>query len=181
MFVSHTVLLLPGWHNSAPDHWQSRWELAHGYRRVAQHNWDFPLRGDWITRLEEEVTRHESVVLVAHSLACILVAAWASLSANTQRVHAALLVAPSDVEREEMQHMLHSWSPIVRKRLPFDSVMAVSRNDPYCNFMRACKLASDWGARVADMGNCGHINADSGLGDWSRGHELLEEFLVSVE
>jgi predicted alpha/beta hydrolase family esterase len=42
-------------------------------------------------------------------------------------------------------------------------------------------LASDWGSRLVDVGNCGHINADSGLDDWSRGHALLEEFLVSVE
>ena len=179
--MSPTVLLLPGWHNSGPAHWQSRWQALYGYERVEQHNWDFPLRGDWITRLEEAVCAHEQVVLVAHSLGCIQVAAWAKFSRNTHRVHGALLVAPGDVEREEMQHMLYSWSPIVRDALPFDSVTVVSRNDPYCSYLRACKLASDWGSRLVDVGNCGHINADSGLDDWSRGHALLEEFLVSVE
>ena len=47
------VLILPGWQNSGPGHWQSRWELAHGYQRVEQHDWLRPLRGDWIARLEE--------------------------------------------------------------------------------------------------------------------------------
>ena len=39
------VLLLPGWQNSGPDHWQSRWEARYGYTRVQQHDWMRPLRG----------------------------------------------------------------------------------------------------------------------------------------
>ncbi|MBA4060613.1 MAG: alpha/beta hydrolase, partial [Verminephrobacter sp.] len=46
------TLLLPGWQNSGPDHWQSRWEALHGYHRVEQHDWMRPLRGDWSARLE---------------------------------------------------------------------------------------------------------------------------------
>ena len=33
------ILLLPGWQNSEPAHWQSRWEAQHGYQRVEQHDW----------------------------------------------------------------------------------------------------------------------------------------------
>ena len=94
------VLILPGWQNSGPGHWQSRWELAHGYRRVEQHDWLRPLRGDWIARLEEVLLDGDAdapVVLVAHSLGCLLVAAWAAHSKNTRRVKATLLVAPGDV------------------------------------------------------------------------------------
>lgn len=174
------VLLLPGWHNSGPQHWQSLWQTRYGYERVEQHDWDFPLRGDWLTRLEETVGEHEQVILVAHGLGCIQVAAWASCSAQTHRVTGALLVAPGDVERDELQSVLFSWSPIVREKLPFEAVMAISRNDPFCSFMRACKLASDWGARVLDMGHRGHINADSGLGEWRQGHDVLEEFLLMM-
>ncbi len=47
-----SVLVLPGWHNSGPAHWQSRWEAAHGYTRVQQHDWERPLRGDWQMQLE---------------------------------------------------------------------------------------------------------------------------------
>ena len=50
-----TVLILPGWQNSGPDHWQSRWEALYGYQRVQQHDWMRPLRGDWSARLEETV------------------------------------------------------------------------------------------------------------------------------
>ena len=175
--MSSTVLILPGWHNSEPDHWQSLWQHTHGYTRVEQHNWDFPLRGDWMMQLEEAVLTHPRVVLVAHSLGCVLVAAWAAHTQNAHKVKAALLVAPADVERPEMQHMLHSWSPIARARLPFQSTVAASRNDPYCSLMRASSLAQAWGSRLVDCGMSGHINTDSRLGDWPEGRALLEELL----
>ena len=90
-----TVLLLPGWRNSGPEHWQSLWEAKHGYPRVEQHDWIHPLRGDWIARLEEVVIDHDphpdndGLVLVAHSLGCLLVAAWAAHSRHTAMVKAA--------------------------------------------------------------------------------------------
>jgi uncharacterized protein len=168
------VLLLPGWHDSGPDHWQSRWERAHGYVRVQQHDWQRPLRGDWLVQLEEAVLNcDEPAVLVAHSLGCILVAAWAAHSRNTHLVRAALLVAPGDVERTELRPQLPSWSPIERRALPFQSVLVASRDDPNCAFARAQGMAADWGVELIDIGNAGHINADSRLGDWPQGHELL--------
>ena len=71
--MSTPVLIIPGWHNSGPDHWQSLWQAKHGYVRVEQHNWDFPLRGDWMIQLEEAVLAKPDAVLVAHSLGCVLV------------------------------------------------------------------------------------------------------------
>ncbi len=175
---SANVLVLPGWQSSGPAHWQSRWEALHGYRRVEQHDWMLPLRGDWTARLEEVIVDTPGpVVLVAHSLGCLLVAAWAAHSRHTGRVRGALLVAPGDAERPELAVPLHSWSPIVRQRLPFPSVLVGSRNDPYCRFDRAQGLAADWGARFVDLGEAGHINAESGLGDWPQGHEWLRDLI----
>jgi predicted alpha/beta hydrolase family esterase len=173
---SSNILILPGWQNSGPEHWQSRWEATHGYTRVEQHDWMRPLRGDWISRLEDVVLGcDEPAVLVAHSLGCLLVAAWASHSRNTHRVKAALLVAPGDAEREELRPVLTSWSPIPLNRLPFKSVLVGSSNDPYCGFERVQGFASAWGAEFIDLGPQGHINGESGLGDWARGHALLED------
>ena len=45
-------LLLPGWLDSGPSHWQSRWETLHGCERVLQDDWVWPRRGDWMARLE---------------------------------------------------------------------------------------------------------------------------------
>ena len=109
---SDTVLLLPGWLNSGPGHWQSRWQAAHGYTRVEQHDWARPLRGDWIVRLEEVVLAARPdlpITLVAHSLGCLLVAAWAALSRNTHRVKCAFLAAPCDVALESLRPVLTTW------------------------------------------------------------------------
>jgi hypothetical protein len=172
------TLILPGWQNSGPDHWQSRWEALHGYRRVDQHDWMQPRRGDWIARLEDVILSTEGpVVLVAHSLGCILTAAWAQVSRSTDRVQGARLVAPGDAERDELRPVLPSWSPIVRQRLPFPSVLVGSRSDPYCRFERAQGLAHDWGSRFIDLGEGGRINAESGLGDWPEGHAWLLELM----
>ncbi len=174
----NTVLLLPGWHNSGPAHWQSRWEAAYGYQRVEQHDWQRPLRGDWISRLEDVLLtgpQDESVVLVAHSLGCQLVAAWASHSKNTHRVKAALLVAPVDPEREELRPVLSSWSPVAMQRLPFASVLIGSENDPYCCPARARHFADAWAADGMSAEMQGHPNADSQLGDWAQGHDQLQK------
>ena len=172
------VLILPGWENSGPGHWQSLWEARHGYRRVEQHDWMKPLRGDWVARLEDVVLGcDEPAVLVAHSLGCVLTAAWASVSKNTHRVKAALLVAPGDVEREDIREQIPTWSPIALQALPFPSVLLGSRNDPYCAFERARLFAHAWNAQFMDYGDCGHINADSGLASWPEGHVLLMDLM----
>ena len=172
------VLILPGWQNSGPRHWQSLWEAQYGYTRVEQHDWMHPLRGDWISRLEDVLLAcDEPVVLVAHSLGCLLTAAWASHSKHTARVKAALLVAPGDVAQEAIRPLLYSWSPIALQPLPFPSTLVASRNDPYCSVERVELFASRWGAEFVDHGNCGHINTESGLGDWPDGHALLQKIM----
>ncbi len=172
------VLILPGWQNSGPAHWQSRWEVLHGYTRVEQHDWMHPLRGDWIARLEEVLLSQTGPsILVAHSLGCQLIAAWAAHSRNTQLVAGALLVAPGDPEREELAAPLRSWTPVVLQSLPFRSVLVGSQNDPYCSVERSQLFAKSWGAEWVDYGARGHINAESNLGDWPEGQEFLQRVM----
>ncbi|HET9975980.1 MAG TPA: alpha/beta fold hydrolase [Burkholderiaceae bacterium] len=169
------VLLLPGWLDSGADHWQSRWEALHGDRRVVQADWLWPRRGDWMARLEDVLLADEApALLVAHSLGCQLVAAWAAHSQHTARVKGALLVAPPDTEREDMPPNLHGWRPIVRTRLPFGAIAVTSSDDPYSASERSAGLARDWGAAVVCIGPRGHINGESGLGDWPEGRALLD-------
>jgi uncharacterized protein len=173
------ILTLPGWQNSGPDHWQSRWEALYGHQRVQQHDWMRPLRGDWLIQLEEAVLASERpVALVAHSLGCIQVAAWASVSRHTHRVRAALLVAPGDAEQADLREQLPTWQPIPMARLPFASLLVGSQNDPFCRLERARALAQAWGSEWLDLGHCGHINAESGLGDWPEGHTSFQQLLA---
>jgi len=164
------VLILPGWLNSGPVHWQTRWEQRHGFTRVSQADWEWPRRGDWMARLEEVLLEgNRPAVLVAHSLGCHLVAAWAAHSRHTARVQAALLVAPPDVERESLPPQLQGWRPAVRRRLPFAATVLYSEDDPYGTAACVRALASAWGARAVSVGKAGHVNGDSGLGDWPVG------------
>jgi predicted alpha/beta hydrolase family esterase len=173
-----TVLLLPGWQGSGPEHWQMRWAKVHGYSVVEQNDWLRPRRGDWLARLDEVVIDAPGpVVLVAHSLGCILVSAWASFSRHTAKVRAALLVAPGDVAQPGLQEVLPGWLPIEGRPLPFRSIVVGSDNDPYCSAERAQQLARNWSARWVGLGAAGHINADSSLGDWPEGHTLLQTLL----
>lgn len=169
------VLLLPGWLDSGPEHWQSRWEALHGDIRVVQADWLWPKRGDWMARLVEVLLGSDTpALLAAHSLGCQLVAAWAAHSKHRARVRGALLVAPPDIERDDMPPNLARWRPIVRRRLPFAAIAVTSSDDPYCARERCAQMARDWGAERVDIGPRGHINGESGLGDWPEGRALLE-------
>ena len=36
------------------------------------------------------------------------------------------------------------------------------------------QLAAAWGSEIVSLGAAGHVNADSGLGDWPEGIALLQ-------
>lgn len=173
-------LTLPGWHGSGANHWQTRWEALRGMRRVEQSDWEWPLRGDWLARLDEVVSSPEGdgapAVLVAHSLGCHLVAAWAAHTRQPQRVQAALLVAPPDLDALAAPQ-ISTWKPMLRKPLPFPSTVVLSDDDPYARPDRARRLAADWGSDVVDAGAHGHLNTASGLRDWPQGRDHLDALL----
>ncbi len=171
------VLLLPGWQDSGPAHWQSRWQTLHGFERVQQADWHWPRRGDWMAQLDEALLAAPTrpTLLVAHSLGCQLVAAWAGHSQHTACVKGALLVAPPDTVHTSTPPQLANWRQIPRERLPFATHVVYSSNDPFCAGDRAQAFAADWGAQTTLLGAKGHINADSGLGDWPQGLAWLQQ------
>jgi predicted alpha/beta hydrolase family esterase len=175
------ILLIPGLHDSGPDHWQTRWERKYANaRRVELGMWDDPHRNTWVNKLNLAIHRAERpVVLVAHSLGCLTVAWWAEYEQPglDNGVIGALLAAPPDVDRPGLDPRLARFSACPRAELPFPSVVAASQDDPYCSQRSAISLARDWGSRFADAGAVGHINAASDLGDWALGERLLDSLL----
>ena len=173
MSNAHPVLIVPGFGNSGPDHWQSRWQAAEPrFRRVEQQSWEAPHYTDWRHALETAVAAAPSPpILVAHSLGCLLVSRWAEESRLP--VQGALLVAPADPQGPAFPAEARGFSPLARSALPFPSLVVASRDDPYGHLIFAAQYAALWGSRFVDAGYCGHINADSGLGDWPWGRELL--------
>jgi predicted alpha/beta hydrolase family esterase len=182
------VLLLPGWQDSGPTHWQSRWQALYGDRRVEQADWHWPRRGDWMARLDEVLADRPPaagpVLLVAHSLGCHLVAAWAAHSrwaVDPAVVAAALLVAPPDVERASLPPQLAGWRQPVRQPLPLPAQLLYSSDDPWSAPERSLALAADWAVAATALGPRGHVNGDSGLGDWAEGRQMLRQLAIAAQ
>ena len=168
------TLILPGLHNSEPGHWQSRWEARdETLLRVIQDDWETPHCADWIARLDEALALAESdTVLIAHSAGCALAAHWA-VGESSRRVRGALLVAPSDPEAPSFPPGTTGFAPIPMLRFRFRSIVVASSNDPYVTLARAQTFAVAWGSEFVTIGEAGHINSASGLGDWAQGLALL--------
>ncbi|MBB2672304.1 UNVERIFIED_ORG: hypothetical protein GGE44_001857 [Rhizobium esperanzae] len=172
------ILIIPGYTNSGPGHWQSRWEAKLSTaRRVEQAEWTKPVREDWIARIAEEVNAStRPVVLVAHSLG--VPSAIHAIPLFRNRVAGAFFVAPPDVSNPDIRpkHLM-TFGPYPREPLPFPSITVASRNDPFGSYDHADDIASSWGSFLVDAGEAGHINADSGHGPWPEGTMVFAQFL----
>mgnify|MGYP000583696976 CR=1 FL=1 len=173
--LSSAVLILPGIGNSGPQHWQSLWEYSSpGFERVQQRDWDNPVCEEWATALESAVKRSgPHVVLVAHSLACLVVAHWAAKPHAP--IDAALLVAVPNPNAPNFPGEATGFSDTPIQPFSFKSTVVVSTDDPYGSPEHSGHLARAWGSHVVNIGNRGHINASSGLGSWPEGYELLRQ------
>jgi predicted alpha/beta hydrolase family esterase len=175
--VSHTpVLILPGYADSGPDHWQSHWERADpACRRVVQDDWLEPRLPHWLAALGRAVGACAAPpLLVAHSLGCALAVQWA---AGTDAVlKGALLVAPADVDSPaHTPDEVRNFSPLPLRPLPCPSIVVASTDDPFVTLERASAFARAWGSRLVVLERAGHINADAGFGPWPEGRRLLAE------
>jgi len=181
--ASPRVLIVPGLGGSGPDHWQTVWQARlPGCARVAQRDWDRPDRELWLQGLRAAIEAADgSVVLVAHSLGCALVAhavaRWRTLVARA--VRGALLVAPADVDApDRTPPETRRFAPMPTARLPFPATVIASVDDPYVAIARAREFARAWDAAFIDAGAIGHINAASGLGDWPAGRRALDSLFA---
>jgi len=172
------VLLVPGIGNSGPAHWQSHWEKLPGsYMRVQQRDWDNPVCVDWMESLEVAAQRAGPDVLVAgHSLGCLLIAHW--LLRTSCKVRGALMVAVPDPNGPNFPTQASGFAPVPDARLACPSIVVASTDDPYGGLEFARGYAQHWGSRLTNIGPAGHINAASGLGEWSEGHRMLRELMA---
>lgn len=176
------ILIVPGYTNSGPDHWQSRWEnKLSTARRVEQAEWSKPVREDWTARVAAEVNAaSKPVVLVAHSLGVPTVIH--AIPLFEKPVAGAFFVAPPDVANPTIRpkHLM-TFGPYPRDPLPFPSMTVASRNDPFGSFEHADDIAAAWGSLFLDAGASGHINAESGHGPWPEGSMVFAQFLSHLK
>ena len=171
MTANTSIIIVPGWRDSGPGHWQSLWaeRLPHA-RRVVQDDWITPTRAAWVGSLTRQILAAPGpVVVAAHSLGCIATSHLPPQAAA--RIQGALLVAPADPERRAV---LNDFAPVPYERLPYRSIVVGSTNDPYCPVHLAGAYARAWGSEFVRLPDAGHINVESGHGEWPLGLALLQ-------
>ena len=171
-----TLVIVPGWRNSGPGHWQSLWAQRLSAVRVdmAEDDWQRPKRNVWVQAIARTILAQPGpVVVVAHSLGCIATTHLPSDVAR--RIRGALLVAPADPER---RGVLADFAPVPYQPLPYRSVVVASTTDPFCPVRTAGAYARSWGSEVVRLQNAGHINVESGHGEWPLGLALLQSLLA---
>lgn len=176
------ILILSGLWNSGPGHWQTLWQKQYpAWTRAPHRDWNSPDRNEWVAELDAAIAACSGrPILVAHSLACMLVAQWARSGSHLQ-VAGAFLVAPSDTEAASFPIDAGGFKPVPLDPLPFPSVVVTSSNDPYVTTDRARTFAAGWGSDLVEIGPAGHINGDSGYGPWPEGAALLDAFCRDLQ
>ena len=165
--MSITTLIIPGLNSSGSAHWQT-WFESHipNAVRVIQADWKRANLPEWTSRVRREISRNPGPILIAaHSFGAL--AAVQAAEDYSERIVGALLVAPADPEKFGVTDALPS------RRLSFPATIVASSNDPWLRIDRAVGLAVRWGANLVDLGDAGHINAESGFGPWPLGLALL--------
>jgi len=173
------ILLLHGWGGSDYPHWQS-WlagELAKAYGTVCFPLLDhphFPSKNRWMREVKALLADFRPEVVVCHSLANTL---WFHLchEGEIAPVETLYLVAPPRLDCEI--ETIRSFFPVTPPSDLFAETvrLVTSTTDPYMTpeEVQALKKALDVPMTVLE--DAGHINADSGYGEWPWILEQLQE------
>jgi predicted alpha/beta hydrolase family esterase len=164
-----TTLIIPGLNSSGAAHWQTWFESQiPDAIRVIQPDWKRANLPEWTSRVRRDISRRAGPILIAaHSFGAL--AAVQAAEDYRERIVGALLVAPADPEKFGVTDLLPD------KPLSFPATIVASSNDPWLSIERALALALRWGANLIDLGDAGHINAESGYGPWPVGLALLQQ------
>jgi predicted alpha/beta hydrolase family esterase len=179
-----TILIVPGLRDHVAEHWQTL--LQQKLPKAASVP---PLEHDKLScaarvaALDAALAKIDGpVILVAHSAGVMIAVHWARQ--HDRKIHGALLVAPADLEIPLPDGYPtfdalaeNGWHPIPRKPLPFPAIVGASRNDPLARFERVAQMAQEWGSRLVDLGEVGHLNPAAGFGEWPMAESLIHELV----
>jgi len=176
-------LFLAGIGNSEHDHWQRIWwrSLGPNGHWLEHADWDNPVADTWVDDLERCVgTLFGPKVFIAHSLSCLLVAEWTKRHGAAD-VAGAFLVAVPDPQGPAFPREAIGFGHALEGGLPFPAVMIASTNDKYGTLAHAQRVSGHWRVPLVSVGEKGHINLASSLGDWPKGRAMLDEFVASLK
>jgi predicted alpha/beta hydrolase family esterase len=170
-----SFLILHGLGGSGPDHWQT-W-LANELTKRNDHvcyptfsNFESPEKKVWLEELAtaiETIPKNQPLTVITHSLGCLL---WLHYTASQNKKIAkqAILVAPPSPTRVLAAAKSFFPVPLEKNHLTKaaeDTLFVHSSNDPYCSLAEA-KNYMNIGVPALVLPNMGHINVDSGHGEW---------------
>lgn len=158
------LLIVPGLRDSSPAHWQSWLQSLNRHSvRVVQDDWHTPDLDRWANRVAETLQSASHGqgdgpwVVAAHSFGCLALARHLVLRPDLP-VAAALFVAPADPDKFGVA------AHLPQALLPIHSTLVASTTDPWMRPATARQWADRWGSHWIDLGDAGHINAESGFG-----------------
>lgn len=165
------LLLLHGWGGSDFPHWQS-WlagEVAKAYGCVdflRLPDFDHPKLDKWMESASKELCAFAPDVVVCHSLGNTLWFHLCNAGLIKREMEQLLLVAPPSMncKIEELSEFFPVAIP--EKLYAKRALMVVSDNDPYMEIEEAVSLRESLGIPMQTLHNAGHINAQSGYGEW---------------
>ncbi len=173
MTLPARLLIIPGLRDSGPAHWQTWLQSRHrGALRVVQSDWERPALDRWAATLESTLRQAAPArwIAVAHSFGCLTLARHLALRPDSPIV-ATLLVAPAEPGKFGVTPLLPR-GPLGRPGL-----LVASDTDPWMQAASALAWAERWGLCTLNLGDAGHINADSGFGPWP----LAQRWVTGVE
>lgn len=167
-------LIVPGYLGSGAGHWQTIWQGLDNFHKVEQQNWETPDCQQWVETIDKKVAEFESknVVIVAHSLGCPTIVHW--LEKYNRQIKGALFVCPCDIEVDGCPIPATGFTPIPLTKINCKTIVIASTNDMWVSIERAKFFAERWGSEFINLGAAGHVNAESGYGQWREGLEILQ-------
>jgi hypothetical protein len=165
-------LILHGLQGSGPDHWQT-WLAAQLRERGERVSYpdlpepDSPRLDAWLEVLDRELRDVDGVVVLCHSLACVLWLQRAHRSAGPP-VERVLLVAPPSpsVELPAQGFFPLAVEPSDVARAAASTRLVWADDDPYCPEGAGRLYADPLELHGGELPGGGHINPDAGFGPW---------------
>ena len=164
------VLILHGWGGSDFPHWQS-WlagEIAKDYGQVCfplLDNPHFPSKNRWMKQVKEILTDFKPETVICHSMANTL---WLHLCEEGEIAEVKRLLMVSPVRLDLKLETIKTFfpAPLPENLFAEEVLMVTSTNDPYLSTEEASALQQALEVPMKILENAGHINAESGYGEW---------------
>jgi uncharacterized protein len=169
------LIFIPETGPLSPDHWIARWSAKLSTAQLLATVDSLATPAALIAAVKRA---SRPTLLIGYSTGAIAAAIVADALKGSDCRGAFLVAPPDDDTLTTLDGGI--WPKAPRARLPWPSVLAASRTDPWASHRHSLALASDWGSDFVDAGEAGRIDAESGHGPWPDGLLRLGGFLKKL-